>query len=267
MPFAYKVRPPRYCFDPKKHGPDSKEPYAVSRSRIDLFMECPRCFWIGERWGIKRPDSYPLTLNVAVDELLKKEFDLLRKEEKPHPLMKKYKINAVPFAHKDLDIWRDSLKNGIKYHDPDTNLIIRGGIDDVWVNEDGELHIVDYKATSKRGEVNLDAEWQDGYKRQIEVYQWLFRQNGFTVSDTAYFVYVNGDADAEKFDGKLMFDSVIIPYEGNDSWIKETVRELHTALMDEYSPKPSSDCPYCAYRKIAGEALLNEHRQKQGKIG
>ena len=46
----------------------------------------------------------------------------------------------------------------------------------------GELIVVDYKATSKDGEVTLDAPRQDGYKRQMEFYQWLLRCNGFTVS-------------------------------------------------------------------------------------
>ncbi|MEI9966803.1 MAG: hypothetical protein WDN67_04185 [Candidatus Moraniibacteriota bacterium] len=40
--------------------------------------------------------------------------------------------------------------------------LFSGGVDDVWVAPDGELIIVDYKATSKDGEVTLDAEWQGG---------------------------------------------------------------------------------------------------------
>ena len=56
--------------------------------------------------------------------------------------------------------------------------MITGAVDDIWVTPDGELIIVDYKSTSKDTEVNLDAEWQDGYKRQMEVYQWLLRQKG-----------------------------------------------------------------------------------------
>ena len=47
------------------------------------------------------------------------------------------------------------------------------------------LIVVDYKATSKNSEVNLDAEWQIGYKRQMEFYQYLLRNNGFKVSDTS----------------------------------------------------------------------------------
>ncbi len=32
-----------------------------------------------------------------------------------------------------------------------------------------ELIVVDYKATAKNGDVCIDAPWQVGYKRQIEV--------------------------------------------------------------------------------------------------
>ncbi len=267
MAFLYSVRSKKYCFDPKRHGPGSRTPYAVSRSKIDLFLECPRCFYIDQRLGIKRPDGYPFTLNVAVDELLKKEFDLLRKEGSPHPLMEQYGIRAVPFAHPDLNRWRNSLKEGVRYHDPETNLIVRGGIDDVWINEAGELHVVDYKATAKEAEVTLDAEWQDGYKRQAEVYQWLLRKEGFAVSDTAYFVYANGDTSPDRFDAQLTFRISIIPYVGNDTWIAETVRELHACLMASHSPVPHPECTYCCYRKAAGEALLAEQRAlKSGKL-
>lgn len=263
MAFLYRVRSQKYCFDPKRHGPQSTAPFAISRSKIDLFIECPRCFHLDQRFGIKRPDTYPLTLNVAVDELLKKEFDILRTEGNPHPLMKAYGIEAVPFAHEKLDEWRDSLRNGIKYLHPKTNLIIRGGIDDVWVGPEGELYIVDYKATSKSGEVTLDAEWQDGYKRQAEVYQWLFRQNGFTVSSTAYFVYANGDTSPDRFDAQLTFKISIIPYTGNDEWIEGVLEQLHACLMSDETPPSHPDCTYCAYRTAAGRHLLAEHRAKK----
>src|SRR5687768_18339188 len=73
----------------------------------------------------------------------------------------------------------------------------------MWINHQGEYIVVDYKATSKDGEVTLDADWQIGYKRQMEIYQWLFRKSGFRVSNTGYFVYCNGNTDKEAFDGRL----------------------------------------------------------------
>jgi hypothetical protein len=200
-----------------------------------------------KRLGTGQPPGYPFNLNSAVDKLLKKEFDIHRAKGTPHPLMKEYGLDAVPFQNEQMDAWRDALKRGVQYFHPELNMTIRGGIDDVWVNPQGELIIVDYKATSKSGEVNLDAEWQDGYKRQMEIYQWLFRKNDFKVSPTGYFVYCNGNSDAEAFDAKLEFDIKLIPYTGDDGWVEETVRNLHKCLQREDLPEPSEDCDFCAY--------------------
>ncbi|MEK7524143.1 MAG: hypothetical protein AAB588_03875, partial [Patescibacteria group bacterium] len=124
----------------------SKEPFRLSRSKIDLFIKCPRCFYLDRRLGVGQPPGYPFSLNSAVDKLLKKEFDLHRAKGTPHPLMKAYGLNAVPLAHEKIDEWRDSLRRGITYNFPKTNLLITGGVDDVWVTPKGELIIVDYKA-------------------------------------------------------------------------------------------------------------------------
>ena len=231
------------------YSSSDKESFRVSRSKIDLFMECPKCFYLDRRLGVGRPPGYPFSLNSAVDTLLKKEFDFHRVKKTSHPLMEQYGIDAVPFQHKDIEKWRDSLRGGITYlHEP-TNLLITGGIDDVWVNPKGELIIVDYKATAKNGEINLDAEWQDSYKRQMEIYQWLFRQNGFKVSPTGYFVYANGKTDREAFDGKLEFDVHVIPYTGDTSWIEPKLIEIKKTLDAKKSPEAHEDCDYCRYRE------------------
>ena len=245
MAFEYNPpKPSRYLYDPK-----SKYPFKVSRSAIDLYCNCPRCFYIDKRLGIVSPPGYPFALNSAVDYLLKKEFDILRRQKKRHPLMKEFGIEAVPFEHKDLNIWRENFK-GITYLDPATNLMIGGAIDDIWQdNKTKELYIVDYKATSKAGEVSLDADWQDGYKRQMEIYQWLFRKNGFKVSDTGYFVYCNGITDTEKFDAKLEFEIKIIPYTGNGSWIEPKLKEIKKSLDNKSIPDASPSCDYCKYRE------------------
>lgn len=246
----YNPRRTRNLFNPK-----SKEPHTISRSKIDLFTECPRCFYYDQRLGVGRPPGFPFNLNSAVDALLKKEFDIHRRHKSAHPLIAQYGIDAVPFDHPKMEEWRDALRRGISHlHEP-TNLFIRGGIDDVWVTPSGELLIVDYKATSKEGEVNLDAEWQEGYKRQIEVYQWLFRRNGFTVSDTGYFVYANASRDRESFDGKLEFDVKVIPYKGSDAWVEGTLKDIRACLEKDSAPEPSIVCDYCNYRRAVGEVL------------
>lgn len=231
------------------YNPNDTKPFRISRSKIDLFLKCPKCFYLDRVLGIGQPPGFPFSLNSAVDKLLKKEFDIHRADHTAHPLMKAYGLDAVPFEHEKMDEWRDSLKRGITYLDEKTNLLITGGVDDVWVNPIGELIIVDYKATSKDAEVNLDAEWQDGYKRQMEVYQWLFRKNGFKVSPIGYFVYCNGKTDGKAFDGKLEFDIKLLPYTGNPDWIEQTIVDIYSCLNNKEIPKSDPDCDFCNYRK------------------
>lgn len=245
----YKGKRVRNIFDPT-----SKEPFTLSRSKIELFLNCPRCFYFDRRLGVGQPPGYPFSLNSAVDKLLKKEFDTHRAKGSKHPLMEEYGIDAVPMAHEMLDKWRDSLRGGIQYLHAPTNLKITGGVDDVWINPKGEFIIVDYKATSKEEEVSLDAKWQDGYKHQMEIYQWLFKKNGHKVNKTGYFVYCNGKTDKEAFDAKLEFDIKIIPYEGNTDWVEDTIKVAHQCLMSDNIPECNPDCDFCLYRTIAQEA-------------
>ena len=230
--------------------PNSSKVFTLSRSRIDNFIECHRCFYLTNRIGIARPPSFPFNLNNAVDNLLKNEFDIYREKQEPHPIMIENRINALPYQHPDIEEWREALRHGAKrLHEP-TNLLLRGGLDDVWIDTDTkELIVVDYKATSKRGEVSLDADWQIGYKRQVEFYQWLLRGNSFDVSDTAYFVYCNGIADKDEFNDNLEFKTKLIPYKGNDGWIEPTLFELKETLMSDETPEASPSCSYCNYVK------------------
>lgn len=187
----------------KTFDPTSSETFKLSRSKIDLFMECPRCAYLDMRLGVPRVSGPSFTLNNAVDELFKREFDTHRVKGTVHPLAKQYGVDAVPLDDPRMEEWRDALRRGISTHHKKTNLTIRGGIDDVWKNTDGELIIVDYKATSKKEGPSTTDDLYDSYKRQIEIYQWLFRQNEFKVSNIGYFVYANGKSDAKAFDGKL----------------------------------------------------------------
>ncbi len=243
------------------YKPGQKTAFKISRSKIELFKQCPRCFWLDTRLKIKRPSSPPFRINSAIDELLKKEFDTYRQKQQPHPLMTDNQVKAIPMQHADLDQWRHNFTGITTIHQP-TNLHIFGAIDDLWVNDAGELIVVDYKATAKAGEVGIDAEWQISYKRQLEVYQWLLRQNGFTVSDTGYFVYTNGRLDPEGFFDRVEFRTKVIPYTGNADWVDGTIQEIKDCLEGDM-PAVGKDimdsrksCEYCSYAKARTELTL-----------
>lgn len=244
--------------------PGQVAPFKISRSKIELFMQCPRCFWLDVRLKITRPSSPPFNINKTIDELFKKEFDNYRHAGQPHPIMQDNQIKAVPYKHADLDLWRHNF-TGVKTLHVPTNLHIFGAIDDVWVNDLGQLIVVDYKATSKDKPVSIDSDWQISYKRQIEIYQWLLRQNGFNVSDTGYFVYTNARQDVDGFADRLEFTTKVIPYTGSDTWIEPILNKIKDCMDSDDMPLIGDSimggpCEYCSYARARTELTLKALR-------
>ncbi len=241
------------------YKPGQKTAFKVSRSKIELYTQCPRCFWLDARLKVKRPSGPPFQINKAVDELLKKEFDSYRLKGQPHPIMVEFGVSAIPFAHDSLDQWRQNFVGVFALHEP-TNLHVFGAVDDVWANSAGELIVVDYKATAKQADITLDADWQMSYKRQLEVYQWLLRRSGFKVNDTGYFVYANGRLDLDGFNDRVEFRTKIIPYTGSDNWVEPTLIKMKNCLEGDMPAvgraAMGGDCDFCMYAKARTELTL-----------
>ncbi len=241
--------------------------WKLSRSKIELFTECPRCFYLDNKLGTARPRGPAFTINIAIDELFKKEFDTYRKEGKPHPIMLENNLEAVPFQHEKMDEWRDNFV-GVTYEDKETGFTISGAVDDIWVKPNGELIIVDYKATAKEEKIETlsNSGWEQSYRRQMGVYQWLLRKNGFTVSDIGYFVYANARKDqAESFDDTLFFETTLVPCEGENDWIDETLIKIKETLQADTIPPVGESCEFCPYREACGKKLLAMHHANKAK--
>jgi len=232
----------------------SNTPFKVSRSKFSNFLNCKRCFYLDRVVGLKEPSMPGWALNIAVDELLKKEFDWYRNEQKPHPIMIKHKLDFVPYLHKDLDIWRNSLKGGISYYDEKTNLILHGGIDDVWFDlKEKKLVVVDYKAQSSNYPITtssyLGGEWHLSYKLQMDIYVHILRKMNFSVSDTSYFYVCNGEKTNNKFEEKIDFKITLVPYKINTSWVEGKLSEMKEVLDLDSVPEIEPTCEKCAYLK------------------
>jgi len=214
----------------------------LSRSKLELFLNCPRCFWLDMKKGVKRPPPAPYTINSAVDGLLKQEFDVCRENGTAHYLIKKYKINAIPYKCKEIDTWRTNF-TGVQFHHNPTDFLVFGAVDDVWVKPEGELIVVDYKATGAK-----EYQIYPGYKRQMEVYQWLLLQNGYKVSKTGYFLFAKVNKDSGFAEGKLSFDLFLEPQEGDSTWVEGAIFDARK-VIDGGLPESRPDCPYCLFTK------------------
>ena len=131
----------------------------------------------------------------------------------------------------------------------DTGWTLCGAVDDLWQARSGALIVADYKATA-RSEMPTSATLYGSYRRQMDVYQFLVRRQGFEVADRGWFVYTNGDGRAGRFGDTLCFTTALVPYDGHDGWVLEAFRRAVALVGQPASPPPGPDCEFCAY--VAG---------------
>jgi len=258
--------------------PNQTDPFKISRSKFSDFLTCQRCFYLDRVKGLASPSMPGWTLNETTDLLLKKEFDACRANQTPHRIFSRFGLDhVVPFQHEDMDKWRNSLHHGLQIQFKDTNIILQGGVDDIWLDKNtSKLIVVDYKSQANSRQVNtedyLSNVFHQGYKVQMDFYAYLLTEMGFEVFPTSYFYVCNADRSADSFDSKMKFYETLVPYELDTGWIEEKVIEMISLLNSEELPEINDSCENCAYahqrsNKENGvqEIVTENFKQHQGK--
>ena len=236
----------------RRFDPGSEDPFTVSRTRIQNFLDCQRCFYIQNRLAIKALSSFPFRLNSATDTLLKKSFDIARKKQIPHKYFKDKEIDLIPFKHENMDQWRENFQ-GVKYHYKKANLMVRGAVDEILVNKKGELSPVEFKSTqTKDGDKvkYLGKPHHKFWKNQLEIYGYLLEKNGFKISENSYIVFCNAQIDKnDEWNEKLDFDVQVIPYKIEYSWVEPTLDKIKSLLNQDTIPNFSDPdhCDVCRF--------------------
>jgi len=210
----------------------------LSPSSLNLFLECPLCFWLEKKMKIRRPPPYPYALNAAVDKLLKEEFDSYRAKGKPHPLLVENNIPAKLFSNQDLlNQWRSNAV-GIRYFDEELDAVLFGAVDDILEFKDGKLAPLDYKSTGSSAPAIYDR-----FQIQMDVYTFLLEKNGFKTPKKGYlaFYIVNKE---NGFGDRLPFKKELHEIETNPSDIPQLFREAVELLRKDEPLTHSPDCDF-----------------------
>jgi len=219
----------------------------LSPNSLNLFLECPHCFWLEKRQGIKRPPPYPYALNTAVDILLKQEFDVYRDKGELHPLLVANNIQAKLFPNQSLlNQWRSNFV-GIRYYDSELDATLFGAVDDILEFPDGKLAPLDYKSTGSKV-----AKVYDRFQLQMDTYTFLLEKNGFLTPRKGYLAFYIVDKE-NGFGGRLPFRKELHEIETNPSDIPGLFKDAVTLLRRAASPPHSPDCKFAQWLREASK--------------
>ena len=84
---------------------DNLSPFSISRSKIDLFFDCNRCFYLDQKYGIKRPHGTSLVINNFVVNHFKTILNEYRKDQKIYPKSLQLKKKLIPSNNPSLEYW------------------------------------------------------------------------------------------------------------------------------------------------------------------
>jgi len=206
----------------------------ISPKSLNLYFECPLCFWLEKNKGVGRPSPYPFQLNLEVDNILKQDFDKHRQNGGSHPLLEANNIPAKLFQNQTLlNEWRDSSK-GLKSED--FNAVLYGVLDDVLDFGNGKLAPFDYKST---GEKVPDI--YDKFQLQMDIYTYLLEKNGYSTPKKAVLAFYIVDKD-NTFEGKLPFRKEIHVIDTDSSYVEKIFKEAVEFLKKPAPKKHSKEC-------------------------
>jgi len=207
----------------------------LSRSKIELFLSCPRCFWLDFKHGFKRPEEFTGGwIGQKYDPILKQEFDFYRSRgQKPKEIPENF---ALFTDTAKLKIWRG---RGVELKHK-SGLVVYGKIDDLLLDENGHLVPFDFK-------VSLSQEFKvyQSYQRQLEIYGYLLHKIGERVSSKGALYVVKVSVDLKNLLTEERACHILEPL--NLEIYDEIIDQISLVLEKERPPEPNENCPYCQW--------------------
>ena len=217
----------------------------LSPSTLNLFLECPRCFWLQLNENIHRPRGAFPSLPGGMDLVIKIYFDKYREKSKlPSEIEGKVKGELVR-DQALLNKWRN-WKTGLRYKDESLGTVLFGALDDC-LEEDGKYFPLDYKT---RGSAPREGDSEKYYGNQLDCYALLLEENGYPVGEFGYLIYYYPKEVKER--GTIIFDIEPVELKINTERARKTLSDA-VKLLHGHIPPHHSECEYCIWGRNNGD--------------
>ena len=207
----------------------------LSPSKLNLFIECPRCFYLAMKKGISRPGGAFPSLPSGMDLVLKKYYDNYRGDLPPEL---KEKVEGVLLPDEELI---KKFRNWRTFKFEEEDALMYGAMDDC-LKKDDFIIPLDFKT---RG-FDLKEDSTDYYQNQLDCYALMLEKNGYKQPGYAYLVYYIPIEVKEE--GKVEFKIEIKKMEVDPSRAYKTYRDAVELLKKEEIPTSADGCGHCDYR-------------------
>lgn len=222
----------------------TKKETRLSPSSLNLFLECPRCFWLQINESIHRPrGAYP-SLPGGMDTIIKVYFDKYRVKGELPPEVKGRLEGRLLSDTNLLNKWRN-WRTGLKYKDEDLGVTLFGALDDCLVDSSSSEKIyympLDYKT---RGSMPRDGDSEKYYGNQLDCYALLLEGNGYPIGEFGYLLYYYPKEVKEE--GNVVFNVEPIRLKVDPERARKTLRDA-VKLLNGPIPPHHSECEYCIW--------------------
>ncbi|MGI6595238.1 MAG: hypothetical protein ACOX1Z_00840 [Candidatus Ratteibacteria bacterium] len=214
----------------------------LSPSTINLYRECPRCFYLHMKYEIKRPRGPMPSIAIGLDSVFKKYFDYYRSLKDIPPELKG-----------EMDGHLIEQLKATYYKDIRQGYTLLGKLDDCLVTERKTYVPLDHKTRA-----SVAASIHPAYQLQMELYCVLLEGNGMKTEDTAYLLYyyplnVSPDEGA----GSIMFGMDIKKVNVDMGHATVILEDAITCFEQKNLPDASEECEYCRWVENVNEKSLS----------
>jgi len=208
--------------------------YNLSASRLNLFQDCPRCFWLAMIKNVKRPSGPMSSIPIKMDSIIKNYFDKYRAIGELPPIIAGQITGRLP-------------KNMPKtlQHEEDNGILLWGQPDDYFELEGGAMAPFDHKTKSKPPK-----DIHPAYRLQLDIYSYLMQMNDYKTANMAFLAFYFPD-DSELHNG-MNLHCTVVEVNTNPHHIKELINTAMDVLTGSI-PRRGENCEYCKWvEKIHG---------------
>ncbi len=164
----------------------------LSKSSIDKFINCPRCFWFQQRFKLGQPDMISSKVWKGVERLTIAHYESHRRAATtPENLVGQVPAGAIPIqldsdGMKSMRYWGKGMPFQVD------GITVTTALDDMLQIPDGSqpkgsrYAVIDYKSKSKLTDEESTAQM---YQTQADVFDLAANINGYPTDGTVYFDY------------------------------------------------------------------------------